>query len=204
MHWLIHFAAEKGKQTELVGVLFRNCFVDERSLFDDDHLIELAVEVDVGAAGDGGVPAGRELHRRAGPVSARGGLGRRLRRAGVAPRRGLRRRLVYVFVQALAPTLLLLQLGFTVAPTLHDEWHSHPADLWNDDVHSSPTFAARHRSTPAAQASDHPYPQHSAESGPRHDPSQTATTKPRRLIHTTTQVVTAKPQLKSLARSERW
>ncbi|MEY9907183.1 hypothetical protein ABIA35_003412 [Catenulispora sp. MAP12-49] len=111
---------------------------------------------------------------------------------------------MYVFVQALAPTLLLLQLGFTVAPTLHDEWHSHPADLWNDDVPSSPTFAARHRSTPAAQASDHPYPQHSAESGPRHDPSQTATTKPRRLIHTTTQVVTAKPQLKSLARSERW
>jgi len=37
---------------------------------------------------------------------------------------------MYVFVQALVPTLLLLQLGFTVAPTLHDEWHSYPADLW--------------------------------------------------------------------------
>lgn len=49
--------AEKCKQTELVGVLFRNCFVDERSLFDDDHLIELAVEVDLDA--DEGVRARR-------------------------------------------------------------------------------------------------------------------------------------------------
>jgi amino acid transporter len=36
----------------------------------------------------------------------------------------------YVFVEALVPTLLLLQLGFTTAATLHSEWHSYPADLW--------------------------------------------------------------------------
>lgn len=36
----------------------------------------------------------------------------------------------YVFVQALVPTLLFLQLGFTVADTLHDEWDSYPDTLW--------------------------------------------------------------------------
>ncbi|MEW2626202.1 APC family permease [Streptomyces sp. NPDC048106] len=36
----------------------------------------------------------------------------------------------YVFVEMLIPPLLLLQLGFTVAGTLHDEWPSYPADLW--------------------------------------------------------------------------
>ncbi len=36
----------------------------------------------------------------------------------------------YVFVEALVPPLLLLQLGFTAAGTLHDEWASCPADLW--------------------------------------------------------------------------
>ncbi|MGW3265333.1 APC family permease [Streptomyces sp. NPDC001056] len=36
----------------------------------------------------------------------------------------------YVFVEMLVPPLLLLQLGFTVAGTLHDEWPSYPADLW--------------------------------------------------------------------------
>ncbi|MBO4254428.1 APC family permease [Streptomyces griseorubiginosus] len=36
----------------------------------------------------------------------------------------------YVFVEALVPPLLLLQLGFTTAGTLHDEWSSYPADLW--------------------------------------------------------------------------
>jgi amino acid transporter len=36
----------------------------------------------------------------------------------------------YVFVEALVPTLLLLQLGFTTAGTLHAEWRSFPADLW--------------------------------------------------------------------------
>ncbi len=36
----------------------------------------------------------------------------------------------YVFVEALVPTLLFLQLGFTVAGTLHAQWSSYPATLW--------------------------------------------------------------------------
>jgi amino acid transporter len=36
----------------------------------------------------------------------------------------------YVFVEALVPTLLFLQLGFTVAGTLHAQWSAYPADLW--------------------------------------------------------------------------
>ncbi|MEU3856304.1 APC family permease [Streptomyces sp. NPDC028722] len=36
----------------------------------------------------------------------------------------------YVFVEMLVPPLLLLQLGFTAAGTLHAEWSSYPADLW--------------------------------------------------------------------------
>lgn len=36
----------------------------------------------------------------------------------------------YVFVEALVPALLFLQLGFTTAATLHGEWDSYPADLW--------------------------------------------------------------------------
>ncbi|MFJ7150165.1 APC family permease [Streptomyces sp. NPDC100445] len=36
----------------------------------------------------------------------------------------------YVFVEMLVPPLLLLQLGFTAAGTLHAEWSSYPAGLW--------------------------------------------------------------------------
>ncbi|WP_405914116.1 APC family permease [Streptomyces sp. NBC_00963] len=36
----------------------------------------------------------------------------------------------YVFVEALVPALLLLQLGFTTAGTLHQEWASYPTALW--------------------------------------------------------------------------
>ncbi|WP_406134792.1 APC family permease [Streptomyces sp. NBC_01089] len=36
----------------------------------------------------------------------------------------------YVFVEALVPALLLLQLGFTTAGTLHQEWAAYPAALW--------------------------------------------------------------------------
>jgi amino acid transporter len=36
----------------------------------------------------------------------------------------------YVFVEALVPPLLLLQLGFTTAGTLHEEWSWYPEDLW--------------------------------------------------------------------------
>ncbi|WP_399086456.1 APC family permease [Streptomyces sp. BBFR2] len=36
----------------------------------------------------------------------------------------------YLLVEALVPALLLLQLGFTTADTLHQEWPGYPADLW--------------------------------------------------------------------------
>jgi amino acid transporter len=36
----------------------------------------------------------------------------------------------YMFVEALVPPLLLLQLGFTAAGTLHQEGPSYPSDLW--------------------------------------------------------------------------
>ncbi|MEU9480594.1 APC family permease [Streptomyces sp. NPDC048191] len=36
----------------------------------------------------------------------------------------------YVFVEMLVPPLLLLQLGFTAAGTLHEEWSWYPGDLW--------------------------------------------------------------------------
>jgi amino acid transporter len=36
----------------------------------------------------------------------------------------------YVFVEALVPTLLFLQLGFTTAGVLHAEWSAYPANLW--------------------------------------------------------------------------
>ncbi|MDO0928917.1 APC family permease [Streptomyces sp. TG1A-8] len=36
----------------------------------------------------------------------------------------------YAFVEMLVPPLLLLQLGFTTAGTLHAQWHAYPADLW--------------------------------------------------------------------------
>jgi amino acid transporter len=36
----------------------------------------------------------------------------------------------YVFVEALVPTLLFLQLGFTTAATLHGQWNGYPANLW--------------------------------------------------------------------------
>ncbi|MCX4679414.1 APC family permease [Streptomyces sp. NBC_01433] len=36
----------------------------------------------------------------------------------------------YVFVEALIPALLLLQLGFTTAGTLNEQWPAFPAGLW--------------------------------------------------------------------------
>ncbi|MFK0116174.1 DsbA family oxidoreductase [Streptomyces sp. NPDC090994] len=47
MHRLLHFARERGRQTELLDLLYRANFAEERSVFDDDgRLVELA-----GAAG---------------------------------------------------------------------------------------------------------------------------------------------------------
>jgi predicted DsbA family dithiol-disulfide isomerase len=43
-HRLIHFAAAQGRQRELVAALFHAHFADERSIFDDARLLDLAVE----------------------------------------------------------------------------------------------------------------------------------------------------------------
>ncbi|MET9963854.1 DsbA family oxidoreductase [Streptomyces sp. NPDC006326] len=53
IHRLLHFAKAQGRQHELVGLLYRANFAEERSLFnDDERLVELAVEagLDAGAA----------------------------------------------------------------------------------------------------------------------------------------------------------
>lgn len=45
MHRLLHLAKRHGRQHELIGILFRANFAEERSVFDDDdRLYELAVE----------------------------------------------------------------------------------------------------------------------------------------------------------------
>ncbi|GGX79108.1 DSBA oxidoreductase [Streptomyces minutiscleroticus] len=44
MHRLLHFAKEQGRQDELLGLLYRANFAEERSVFDgDERLVELAV-----------------------------------------------------------------------------------------------------------------------------------------------------------------
>ncbi|BFO20443.1 DsbA family oxidoreductase [Streptomyces sp. KM77-8] len=52
MHRLLHFARERGRQVELLDLLYRANFAEERSVFDDDdRLTELAVAagLDAGA-----------------------------------------------------------------------------------------------------------------------------------------------------------
>ncbi|AVH59439.1 MULTISPECIES: DsbA family oxidoreductase [Streptomyces] len=44
MHRLTHFAKERGRQDELIGLLYKANFAEERTVFDDDErLVELAV-----------------------------------------------------------------------------------------------------------------------------------------------------------------
>ncbi|MFB7908070.1 DsbA family oxidoreductase [Kitasatospora sp. NPDC056076] len=43
MHRLLHFAAEHGRQAELLDALYRANFAEERSAFDPGRLVELAV-----------------------------------------------------------------------------------------------------------------------------------------------------------------
>ncbi|WP_405878940.1 DsbA family oxidoreductase [Streptomyces sp. NBC_01136] len=44
MHRLLHFAKEQGRQDELIGLLYKANFAEERTVFDDDErLVELAV-----------------------------------------------------------------------------------------------------------------------------------------------------------------
>ncbi|MFF0411838.1 DsbA family oxidoreductase [Kitasatospora sp. NPDC004745] len=52
MHRLLHFAAEHGRQAQLLDALYRANFADEGSAFADGRLLELAVEagLDGGAA----------------------------------------------------------------------------------------------------------------------------------------------------------
>lgn len=54
MHRLLHFAKERGRQDELIQILYRANFAEERSVFAEGHerLVELAVEagLDAGAA----------------------------------------------------------------------------------------------------------------------------------------------------------
>lgn len=51
MHRLLHFAGEQGRQDELIGLLYRANFADERSVFDggDAYLVELAAEAGLDA-----------------------------------------------------------------------------------------------------------------------------------------------------------
>ncbi|MFI1679986.1 DsbA family oxidoreductase [Streptomyces sp. NPDC020607] len=45
MHRLLHFAKEQGRQDELIGLLYRANFAEERSVFADEaRVVELAVE----------------------------------------------------------------------------------------------------------------------------------------------------------------
>ncbi|MCF3123332.1 DsbA family oxidoreductase [Streptomyces arenae] len=45
MHRLLHLAKERGRQDELIGLLYRANFAEERSVFEDDtRVVELAVE----------------------------------------------------------------------------------------------------------------------------------------------------------------
>ncbi|MFD1659776.1 DsbA family oxidoreductase [Streptomyces caeni] len=51
LHRMLHLAKEKGRQDELIGILFRANFAEERSLFSegDERLVELAVEAGLDA-----------------------------------------------------------------------------------------------------------------------------------------------------------
>ncbi|MBV2152382.1 DsbA family protein [Kitasatospora sp. SUK 42] len=44
MHRLLHFAKEQGRQPQLLDALYRANFAEERSAFEEERLIELAVE----------------------------------------------------------------------------------------------------------------------------------------------------------------
>lgn len=51
MHRLLHFAKERGRQDELIQLLYRANFAEERSLFveGDERLVDLAVEAGLDA-----------------------------------------------------------------------------------------------------------------------------------------------------------
>jgi predicted DsbA family dithiol-disulfide isomerase len=50
MHRLLHFAKERGRQDELIGLLYKANFAEERTVFnDDERLVELAVDAGLDA-----------------------------------------------------------------------------------------------------------------------------------------------------------
>ncbi|MEU7342151.1 DsbA family oxidoreductase [Streptomyces sp. NPDC007074] len=58
MHRLLHLAKEQGRQDELIGLLYRANFAEERTVFDDDErLVELAVAAGLDADAARGVLA---------------------------------------------------------------------------------------------------------------------------------------------------
>ncbi|MFF4897625.1 DsbA family oxidoreductase [Streptomyces sp. NPDC001068] len=59
MHRLLHFAGEQGRQDELIQILYRANFAEERSLFTEgaERLVELAVEAGLDAEAVRGVLA---------------------------------------------------------------------------------------------------------------------------------------------------
>ncbi|WP_406479275.1 DsbA family oxidoreductase [Streptomyces sp. NBC_01615] len=58
MHRLLHFAKEQGRQDELIGLLYKANFAEERTVFDDDErLVELAVAAGLDADAARGVLA---------------------------------------------------------------------------------------------------------------------------------------------------
>ncbi|WP_369257492.1 DsbA family oxidoreductase [Streptomyces sp. R35] len=58
MHRLLHFAKEQGRQDELIGLLYKANFAEERTVFaDDERLVELAVAAGLDADAARGVLA---------------------------------------------------------------------------------------------------------------------------------------------------
>ncbi|QEU95214.1 DsbA family oxidoreductase [Streptomyces kanamyceticus] len=63
MHRLLHLAKERGRQDELIGLLYRANFAEERSVFEDDErLVELAVAAGLDAEEARGVLADPEKY----------------------------------------------------------------------------------------------------------------------------------------------
>ncbi|MEU3795172.1 DsbA family oxidoreductase [Streptomyces fructofermentans] len=50
VHRLVHFAKQQGRQVELLDLVFRANFAEERSIYDTETLVDLAVEAGLDAA----------------------------------------------------------------------------------------------------------------------------------------------------------
>ncbi|GAA4853893.1 DsbA family oxidoreductase [Kitasatospora terrestris] len=65
MHRLLHFAAEHGRQAQLLDLLYRANFAEERSAFGDERLLELAVEAGLDGTAAARVIADRDAYAEA-------------------------------------------------------------------------------------------------------------------------------------------